>query len=153
MVNKARELLIDETEKQIENLIHKKEKLELEEVVDELLEKTKPAKNHEPKEIIEKALKGLEDISTEDLIQKDTIEQEKDPEIMDETTRRIQNLINHLIRNTGIIEYVGLRFKIGLTPRVLKVLSTHKDLLSNNMVQWDINKYEDEIEIIIEQDK
>ena len=155
MVNKTRELLINETDNQIRKLEKQKEKMEIETLVDTMIEKAKQGKNEDPKEIIEKALKGLNEINNETNVTNPTPEEiiTNKLEIMDHATADIQHLFNQLINNTGIIEFIALRFKIGLTPTVLQVLSTHKELLSNNWIQWDINKYEDEIELILEKDK
>ena len=75
-------------------------------------------------------------------------------EIIDSNTADIKYLFNDLIDNTGIIEYIRLRFKIGLTPTILETLSKNKTLLTENNIYWEINNpCKDYIELTLEQDK
>lgn len=75
-------------------------------------------------------------------------------EIIDSNTADIKYLFNDLIDNTGIIEYVRLRFKIGLTPTILETLSKNKTLLTENNIYWEINNpCKDYVELTIEQDR
>lgn len=151
MVNKARELLIDEVDKQIENLKKKKEKMELEEILDKFIEKTENAKNMTPQEIIESAFDGMDKIIDARNL---TYEEKEKLEIIDSNTADIKYLFNDLIDNTGIIEYIRLRFKIGLTPTILETLSKNKTLLTENNIYWEINNpCKDYIELTLEQDK
>ena len=151
MVNKARELLIDEVDKQIENLKKKKEKMELEEILDKFIEKTENAKNMTPQEIIESAFDGMDKIID---VRNPNYEEKEKLEIIDSNTADIKYLFNDLIDNTGIIEYIRLRFKIGLTPTILETLSKNKTLLTENNIYWEINNpCKDYIELTLEQDK
>lgn len=151
MVDKARELLIDEVDKQIENLKKKKEKMELEEILDKCIEKTENAKNKTPQEIIESAFDGMDKIIN---VRKSNYEEKEKLEIIDSNTADIKYLFNDLIDNTGIIEYIRLRFKIGLTPTILETLSKNKTLLTENNIYWEINNpCKDYIELTLEQDK
>lgn len=151
MVNKARDMLIEETGKQIDNLKKKKEKMELEALVDKLIEKSEHAKNMTPQEIIENAITGMDKILD---ARNPDFEEKTKLEIIDGNTSDIKYLINNLIDNTGIIEYVRLRFKIGLTPVILETLSKNKTLLTENNIYWEINNpCKDYVELTIEQDK
>ena len=72
-------------------------------------------------------------------------------EIIDSNTADIQHIINQIINNTGIINYLKIRLPQTLLQTLLLTLSQHTQELNENHLNWHIQEYcEDEIELTLE---